>query len=204
MKLWYHPEEVVGHKALVLSGETLYVGSPREEDLPRLATALREGPSPVKFLGKNGEEIAINDLNKIAAKERADHMTIHHGNNTSIVGFQDASQRDEALAELETALALRRETNTVSRARAVVAPGILLTIALAVTYACSQAAAEIETGQEIVITGRHQAIKRLALSGLDLLGPTGVAIAGGLVALVAVLWMVRRAAKPPMMVTLRR
>ena len=104
---------------------------------------------------------------------------------------------------LETTLALRRETISVSRARAVAAPGILLTIALAVTYACSQAAAEIETGREIVITGRHQAIKRLALSGLDLLGPTGVGVVGGLVALVAVGWMVRRAAKPPVAITLR-
>ena len=200
----YHPKGTVGNKALLVAEETLYVGNPRHDDVPLAAAALNAGQSPVEFLGTTAKTIALKDLTEITAKENADHLTIHHGTEASLVAFPNTTSRDEAFTELENAFSLRRGTRNVSRLGAAVAPGILLAVALAVTYACSQAAADIETGREIALSGRNQAIKRLALSGLELLGPTGVSVIGGLVALAAMIWMVKRAAKPPVMVTLRR
>jgi hypothetical protein len=74
----------------------------------------------------------------------------------------------------------------------------------AFTYVSAAAAVGLGNGEEADIHGRNRAAKAAFVWALDLLGPTGVWIVGGLAVVCCVLWMVSRIKRPPLMVTIAR
>jgi hypothetical protein len=71
------------------------------------------------------------------------------------------------------------------------------------TYGSMWTAVLFAAGDEAnYVKGRHAATARGYILVCRWLGPTGVAIVGGLVVLACIVWLVKRVRQPPLMITL--
>ena len=127
--------------------------------------------------------------------------------DTTKVSFKEASARDTALEELERRLAPRFQRAEVqySIVRAALAPFFTGVLVVLLTYGSMWTAVLFAAGDEanfVKGAGRYAAAAQLHILVCRLLGPTGVAIVGGLVVLGCVVWLVKRVTQPPLMITL--
>ncbi len=119
--------------------------------------------------------------------------------------FTDIDTRKLAFAEIQSRLSDKFTcmTEKYTIMRAVYAPLMTFTVLALITWALRGAAAAISGGTEAEFSGRHSGIKRLVYWALELLGPTGVLVLGGLLMLLAVLALSKRAKQPPVITTLK-
>lgn len=122
------------------------------------------------------------------------------------IGFKDAASRDAALRLIHKRLGpqFRWREEQYGLARAAGAPLITGALMSAFTYVSAMAATGLASGEEADIHGRNRAAKSAFVWALDLIGPTGVWIVGGLAVVGCILWMVGRVKRPPLMVTIAR
>jgi hypothetical protein len=122
------------------------------------------------------------------------------------IGFKDAASRDTALRVIHKRLGpqFRWREEQYGIARAAGAPLITGALMSAFTYVSAMAATGLANGEQADVHGRNRATKAMFVWALDLVGPTGVWIVGGLAVVGCVLWMVSRVKRPPLMVTIAR
>ncbi len=87
--------------------------------------------------------------------------------------------------------------------RAVYAPLMTFTVLALITWVLYGVTVTIAGSGEAGFSGRHSGMKRLIYWVLEMLGPTGVLVFGGLLMLFAVLVLVKRVKQPPLIITLK-
>ena len=65
------------------------------------------------------------------------------------------------------------------------------------TWLLHMAAVEMANGREADFSGRHSGIKAIVAWLIDLIGPTGVLIAGGLAIVLCLVGLAKRVSNPP-------
>ena len=194
-------------RLLVLTDDAVYVSNPDKAQLSRIGSQLREG-TPVKTVVPDADEVRYSAISSVTANKLGDSLNIYHlqGSQTRMknVTFKDASAMQTALAALARRLAPRFQRREVQYGalRASLAPLVTAAVIAALTYVSVMAATGLAAGEDADIRGRAQLVKRIFVWVIGLLGPTGVAIAGGLVVLGCLAWLVARVKQPPLMVTL--
>lgn len=200
-------EDEIFDRLFVVTDDAVYVSNPDKEKLSGIASQLREGAS-VKAVVPDAEEVRYTAITSVKANKFRDDLNIYHRQgsktHTKNVTFKDASARDVALAALAPRLGPRFQRREVQYGvvRAAFAPLLTAGGLATLTYVAVQAAAGLAAGDEVEIRGRARAQKRMFAWALELLGPTGVGILGGLVVLGCIAWLVARVKQPPLMITL--
>jgi len=194
-------------RLLVVSDDAVYVSNPDKEKVAGIASKIREG-TPVNSVVPDADAIRYAAVSSVKANRFRDDLNIYHqqAGKTRMrnITFKDAAHRDTALQALERRLAPRFTKAEVQYGvvRAALVP-LLTTAALAaLTYVSYMAAGGVAAGEAVDIHGRARAQKRMFAWALEILGPTGVAVVGGLIVLGCIGWLVVRVKKPPLMVTL--
>ena len=194
-------------RLLVVSDDAVYVSNPDKEKVAGIASKIREG-TPVNSVVPDADAIRYAAVSSVKANRFRDDLNIYHqqAGKTRMrnITFKDAAHRDAALQALERRLAPRFTKAEVQYGvvRAALVP-LLTTAALAaLTYVSYMAAGGVAAGEAVDIHGRARAQKRMFAWALEILGPTGVAVVGGLIVLGCIGWLVVRVKKPPLMVTL--
>ncbi len=194
-------------RLFVVADEAVYVSNPDKEKLAAIAERLRGGAA-VKAVVPGADEIRYSAITSVKANKFRDDLNIHHrqGSQTRMknVTFKDGAARDVALAAVARRLAPRFQRREVQYGvvRAAFAPLLTAGGFAAFTYISVQAAAGIAGGETAEIHGRARAQKRIFAWALELLGPVGVAVVGGLIVLGCVAWLIARVKRPPLMVIL--
>jgi hypothetical protein len=119
--------------------------------------------------------------------------------------FKDASAKNIALAALERHLAPRLQRREVQYGvvRAALGPFLLGGLIAVSTFVAFHAAALIAAGDEAYFYKPGTSARgRLFIPVLKLLGPTGIAILGGLAVLACIVELVERVRRPPLMIIL--
>jgi hypothetical protein len=161
------------------------------------------------------KEIRYDAISSVRANKFSDDLTIdtHRSFSTTDrnyltnVTLTDASARDMALEALEQRLAPRFRRSEVQwgTVRAALAPFFTGVLVALFTYGSMWTAVLFAAGDEanfVKRAGRHAAAAQLHILVCRLLGPTGVAIVGGLAVLGCIVWLVKRVKQPPLMITL--
>ena len=119
------------------------------------------------------------------------------------MSFPDATVRDEFAAALTEKLrGFDSRTVEFSPLRAALAPLGWGSGAAFFTFLFYHAALAMQAGEEATIQGRHRGIKRMLAWAIDVVGPTGVLVVGGLLVAATGYWLVKRVGDPPIMTTL--
>lgn len=193
-------------RLFVVTDDAVLVANPPAETLPTIASSVRGG-APVKTLVPDLEEFPFAAITSVTANKFRDTMMIHYnqGPKTRMkdVHFKDAAVRNDALTALARRARFQRREVQYGLVKAALAP-LLTTIGFAAfTYLSILAAAALASGEEEAeIRGRQQVLKRLFVWALELLGPIGIGIIGGLLVLGCLFWLVGRIKQPPLMITL--
>jgi hypothetical protein len=159
------------------------------------------------------DEILYADISSVHADALDEDLTIYQGgrdlselpNSSTSLTFNDASARDAALAALERHLAPRLQRREVQYGvvRAALGPLLLGVLIAAFAFVAFHAAALIAEGDEAYFYKPGTSARgRAFIPLLKLLGPTGVAILGGLAVLACIVELVERVRRPPLMITL--
>ena len=194
-------------RLFVLTDVAVYASNPDKDKLPGIASQLQGGAS-VKTVVPDAAEVLYSAISSVKANKYRDSLDIHHlqdaKSRMTNVTFKDAAARDTALAALARRLAPRFQKHEVQYGviRAALVPLLTMAGFAAFTYVAVLAAAGIAAGEDVDIHGRGRAQKRMFAWALELLGPTGVGIIGGLIVLACLAWLVARVKQPPLMVTL--
>lgn len=195
-------------RLFVVTDDAVLVANPPSETLPAIASSVRGG-APVKTLVTDAEEFPFAAITAVKANMFRDSMIIEYNQGPKSrlkdVHFKDAATRNNALTALEKRLGSRfqKRMEQYGLVKAALAP-LLTTIGFAAfTYISVLAAAALAAGEEEAeIRGRQQLLKRLFVWAMELLGPIGIGIAGGLIVLGCLFWLIGRIRQPPLMVIL--
>jgi hypothetical protein len=156
----------------------------------------------------NGTRIPYAAIQSIKANRLRDDLNIRYRqaaeSRLTNIGFKDATVRNLALRSIHKRLGpqFRVREKQYSAGRAALAPILTTVTIVGFTYISMLAATDLARGVEAQVRGRHQLVKSIYLSLLHTLGPTGVLLAGTLVTLASVAWLVLRVKRPPRMITI--
>jgi hypothetical protein len=160
------------------------------------------------------KEVRYDVISYVRANWFGDDLDIYHRRSSlpldddkTNVSFKDASARDRALEALEERLAPRFQRAEVQYGivRAALAPFFMGVLIALLTYGSMWTAVLFAAGDEanfVKGAGGYASAAQLHIVVCRLLGPTGVAIVGGLVVLGCMVWLVERVKQPPLMITL--
>jgi len=196
-------------KVVVLTDDVLYVASPSKEKALEVKAALDRGEAPSTVIKDEVTSILLNSVLEVSYNRHHDDIDIAYQSGKEkedkSIYFSSREERDSFAAQLAELLSgFESKVVEYGRLRAALAPvGFGAFTALA-TWGLHAAAIEIAAGREADFHGRYAAIKRMVFWALDVIGPTGVLVAGGLVLALTVFGLVKRVQTPPIMHTLKR
>lgn len=88
--------------------------------------------------------------------------------------------------------------------RAGVGPLVSIVVVGGITAALWAGARSLAAGDDVDTDGRRGLFKKVFVWVLDLLGPTGVLVLGGVIVLALLWWLVARVKDPPLMAVISR
>lgn len=188
---------------VVLGGETVYAETFSVADCQRHVRDLAAGKSPDALFGKSASAIALRTIRRVQIDDNDNDVDVTHvegdKETSTTLRFAQNDVRDAVYAVLRDRLArtMREHRDEYTKPRAVVGSLAALTVLGFGTLMLVQAAAAVRAAEHLEITGRRAGLKKLFAGTLDTLGPTGVAIIGGIACLLALLIFVQRMRRPP-------
>ncbi len=207
--VWVNPREVF-NRVLMLSGTAVMFANPNEEKLGEAMAAMERGEeSGAAALGKV-KGLPLADLRRVECNLRGRDVKFRRGSGkaSESKSFEAASdeQRDEILRSVGERLGagwVRRDAQ-YGVVRASLSPVVTLVVLGGITTALWLGARDLASGGEVDTGGRRGLLKRVFVWLLELLGPTGVLIVGGLICVVVLVWLVGRVRNPPLMAVIKR
>lgn len=205
MKIYSNPKALFNN-VLAIYPDHVMVARPTESALGEQLARLEADPAATPDGAKH---IPFATITNVRYNEKDQHLDIHYrqgkDKKEATFTFADTAEREEVFAELKKVLPTysekRQEMNAMS---AGVKPLLVALVLSFFTYIGFRAAQQLAAGAEAEVSGRHSGVKRLFAWLLDLLGPTGVLIIGGLMVAGALLVLVKRMGEPPIWVTLKK
>jgi hypothetical protein len=179
---------------IVVTDEAVYADKMSKDAAVQAVDALEAGRSPAMVFGKDAKHVAFRAMTRVQYNEHETDIEFHHrdGKDDSVVSvFIETPGLRERLADQFAA----HETH-FSRWRAAFGSLMALTVFGFGTLLLRGAAAAVRAAGEIEYEGRRQGMKKLFVGVLDLLGPTGVTVIGGILMLLAGLVLYSRLKEP--------
>lgn len=209
LKLWCGDIDTALGRLYLITDEALYLSSPDDKDVPAIRERLENGENPVSVLTGGTDVIPLPSISKITTDKHDDdiEITYLHGseNKTRTIWLANQEKRDEVFAALKATYANRfQETEDIyTMPRAVYGSLLALTIFGGLTWGGAKAAIVFREAGDYEISGSRQGLKALIAWILELLGPTGVSIIGGIFCLMSAMVLYKRIKEPPMMLVLQ-
>jgi hypothetical protein len=208
-KVWIN-DETIFDSIIVISDDAIITGSLQNEELEDAKSRIERGESPLNLFGDRATMIPYFSIKKIKLEESDEDIEVYYkkekDEKSKTLDAVDKSVRQEILEEIQSHLGddFTSMTEKYSLPRAVFPSLMTLTVFIIITRVLHGAATEIAAGAEAEISGRHSGLKSLFLWVLDLLGPTGVLILGGLLMLFPVILLVKRIKEPTIITTIKQ
>lgn len=192
-----------------VGNDAIIHGSLKNEALEEMKGRIEGGESLLNLLGKEATHIPFHSITQVEFDEHEEEIEISYKGEkegkTKTLEFADKTERNAAFQQIANHLGegFTSLTERYSKIRAVYLPLFMLTVIGFITWLLHGTAAEIAAGAEADFHGRHKGIKALFFWILDLIGPVGVLIVGGLFLALGVMALIQRFKKPPIITRLK-
>jgi hypothetical protein len=192
-------------QVILVSDEAVYSESVPASRAGALVEQLKTGQSPARTFSDKATHIVLRDTRRVKQSSSDSDIDFNTGEGKQAkeisLTIEDGGIRDEVFGciEHETDGRFRRYEDSYTRPRAAVGALTGLTVFGFGTALAMKAAAAFQAAGEIEITGRKKGLKQLVVWLLELLGPTGVGIIGGLICALCLWTLVQRLKAPPHM-----
>ncbi len=187
---------------IVVTDEAVYAEKMTREAAAQAVDGLESGRSPAMVFGKDAKHVAFRAMTRVQYNEHETDIEFHHrdGKDDSVVSvfIETPGLRERIYSHLRERLADQFAAHEAhfSRWRAAFGSLTALTVFLLGTLMARSAAIAVRAAGEIEYEGRRQGTKKLFAGVLDLLGPTGVTVIGGILMLLAGLVLYSRLKAP--------
>jgi hypothetical protein len=203
----YSSSEQLFDRLVVLTNEALFTANPDKAQVKGLAAAVTAAAPAVKSVVPDAEEIAFRSISSVKANRHRSDLNVHYNDGQvriKNIDFDSPAIRDRAFESLRRRLGPRFVKDEVQYnvLSAAFAPLLTVVVFAGITMFLMGAAQELADGVEARTSGRNAFLKSMFVLVLNVLGPTGVMIVGGLLVLAALAWLVARVRKPPLMAIL--
>jgi len=203
---WIDPERIFD-SVVVLTDDAIYVCNPPEERAKEIAAALQAGEPASQLVKEDPTTILVGGITKVRYDRKDDDVTIHFRmgkeSGDKNITFSSREERDAFMIELVERLPeCESETVEWGPVRAAVGPLGFGTFAAFMTWVLHGAAVAIAGGAEAEASGRRAGLKKLVMWAVELVGPIGVLVVGGLVLVMTGAFLVMRVKNPPIWTTL--
>jgi hypothetical protein len=208
MSIWIKKGDAEGSIGIV-GDDAIITCSLKNEALDEAQARIEGGEAPLNVLGKDAIHIPYFNVTRVEFDEHEEEIEIAYRSGkegkTETIHFSDKEARSAAfhLIEKRLGVGFTSLTESYTKIRAIYMPLMMLTIFGFLTWVMHGAAADIAAGAEAEISGRHRGIKAIFYWVMDLIGPTGVLILGGLFIALAVMMLVQRFKTPPIITRLK-
>ncbi len=208
-KVWIN-EETLFDPIIVVGNDAIITASLKPAELEDAKRRIEEGEGPLNVFGDRATMIPYFSIKKIKFEENDDDIEVDYkaekDAKSKTLAPVDQAVRQEILTEIQLHLGedFTSMTEKYSLPRAVFPSLMTLSVFIFITKFLYLVAARIAAGTEIEVSGRRSGLKRLFLWILDLLGPTGVLILGGLLMLLTALVLFKRLKEPTIVTTIKQ
>jgi len=205
---WIDPERIFD-SVVVTTTDAVYVCNPPEERAKAIVSAIEAGePASQVVLKDDPTTILFAGIEKVRFDQLDDDIDIDFklgkSNESKNITFSNREERDAFAAELTEHLpGFTSETVEWGRVRAAFGPVVFGSIVSFFTFVFHAAARAMAAGAEADATGRRAGVKRLVMWAIELVGPIGVLVVGGLVLSLTAAYLFKRLKTPPIMTTLK-
>jgi hypothetical protein len=209
LKVWIN-DGTIFDPIIVISDDAIVTAFLESEELEDAKSRIERGESPLNLFGDRATLIPYFSIKKIKMEESDEDLEVYYkkekDEKSKTLDAVDKTARQEILAEIQSHLGddFTSMTEKYSLPRALFPSLMTLTVFIIITWMLHGAATAIAGGEEAEISGRHSGLKSLFLWVLDLLGPTGVLILGGLLMILPVLALIKRIKDPTVITTIKR
>ncbi|MEJ2044433.1 MAG: hypothetical protein P8X74_20905 [Reinekea sp.] len=202
-------KEAVFDTAIGLSDSSIFICTKGDDELDNTLTALENAKSDEEAsrILKGGVRIAYANIDKVVCNIKSEMIYIKHRDGkekrSQSLSCQDQSTTEKvllALKERNPGFSEKREQLGIFRSS--IKPTIFIAISIFGTYIFYVMASVFSNNTDIDVGGRKSFIKKVFVWVLESLGPTGVAIVGGIITLSFVIWLIKRIKNPPLMCVL--
>ena len=203
----FSSKEQLFDRLVVLTTESIFTANPDKPLVAGIAAKVANTLA-VKSVVMDAEEFPFKSISKVETnRHRTDLNVYYHdgkSNRMKNIDFDSKAIRDRVFESLRRRLGRNfvKDEEQYGMGRAAIAPLVTALVLAGATWLFTLAAQELADGVEPEIRGRQQLIKGFAVGMMNLLGPTGVMIVGGLCVAGAIAWLVARVKTPPLMATL--
>lgn len=193
---------------VIALGEQSILMCTKAEDNIFEALAKAKSDDEVSKLLKGNVRIEYASIVQVVGNMQSEMVYIKYKENRKkafqTVGCQDKETAEKLLSALKEKLPdFSEKQKQLGRFESSVKPAIFVVVNAFLTHLFVGMAAEVVSkNAEIDVGQRKVFIKKMLIWVLDLLGPTGVAIVGGLITLSLIAWLVSRIKNPPLIRTL--
>ncbi len=208
-KIWIN-EETLFDSIIVIGSDAITTGALNSDDLEDAKRRIEEGESPLNVFGDRATMIPYFSIKKIKLEENDEDIEVYYkaekDSKSKTLSPVDTAVRQEILTEIQSHLGedFTTMTEKYSLPRAIFPSLMTLSVFIFITKFLYAVAARIAAGTEIEVSGRRSGLKKLFLWILDLLGPTGVLILGGLLMLLTALVLFKRLKEPTIVTTIKQ
>ena len=190
---------------IYIGSENLIVDSPDENKLPSIRDALLAGQAPAAVIGSDAVNIPLHAVKKISTDRHDQDIEIVYAKDKEdaeqTLRLASPEKRDEVFAALKQVFGNRFEVfeEAYTRPQALAAPLMSLTFFAFLTLVFAGVAGGLGEAQDDDASGKEQLFVWL----IDLVGPVGVWIVGGILCALSLAAVVLAAKRPPVMLTLQ-
>ena len=194
-------EKAAFESLVALDENSILVASPDGSKIAEIAEQICSGTPPISALkGSKARQIQLDTLKYIKSNRHSTVVTykISGADGKDKLGNFTMKQehRDDLFAKLNLLCSrgFKYTETQFNQLRAALVPLITICIVVLFTFISHGAAIQMAEEGAVEIRGRHALMKRLFAWALDVLGPTGVIIVGGIIGILCLVWMVKRIA----------
>lgn len=207
MSHWIDPDRIFD-SVVVMSDDAVYVCNPTEDRAREIAASLESGEPAHIVMKEDPTTILIGGINVVRYDQHDDDLDIGFklGKESASknIAFSNREERDDFAAQLSERLPdFDGRTVQWGPVRASLGPLTFGGIAGGLTWMLHAAAQAMAAGAEAEASGRRAGLKRLIMGSIDLVGPMGVLVVGGLVLALTGMVLVKRIKSPPLVTTLK-
>lgn len=202
MKLW-QIHDGTDTQLVMVDDESVFSEAGPRARIAGIAKAIEGGASPGRTFTAEAKHVVLRDARRVQQSSSDQDIDFVMGEGkeekTVSLSIADGGIRDEIFGAVAHATEgrLKRYEDTLSRPRAVLPSLIALTVFGFGTAIAIRAAAALQAADEVVVSGRKKGLKQLFVWILETLGPTGVAVIGGLICALCLWTFTGRLRAPP-------
>jgi len=211
--VWLNLKATLADKLVVLDTAGIIMARPSEKELQQLQVQLRQGHPLTDIPGNDVTGIPMETIVKAEAFQHTRSLSIQSKpkdkNKNTTISFDDPASRDDFFHALRAKLepTFQYELRKYTPFQVIFSTTLFMVLVGFVTTFLYTFAVAVKTGATRMPRGGSGLTKIIALIAFTLaktLGPIGIAVIGGLIILLCIIWMVRSLKTPPVLMILAK